>query len=649
MLALRTIVFSFLAFLALAIPALAQELLRSDLPDWVQKADRAEMPPELYRHVLDGQAFHMVDRQIRWHEGRKETYVRIAVEAANRSGLEAVATVSRDFDPAIETLTMVQLDVIRDGVATSLKGQVDADIFRRESNLESGIIDGTLTAFIQVPGIRVGDIIDAAFIWSSAPYFEGANLSGRMSLEYGVPVGSTRAILNWPADQPLSVLPQTGLGDLTETTLGDTRKLVWTYPATAPRQFDEDAPPEFDPYAVAAYSGLQSWGDIVDALSSYYDTPHDVPEAWASRVEALATQYDSDEDRAYAALRLVQDEIRYVGIEVGAGGYFARSPEKVVTDQFGDCKDKAVLLKTVLRALGLEATVALANLDYGYGLPQLLPGAGAFDHMITGVKLGEEWVWMDPTATHEGGRLASSLEPDYGYVLPLTPGTNDLVRIASADRPRYVQSVVETYTFTPLGMILAVETVKRGDSANRERAYWATTPIDDIKRRFTEFYARAYPGITTSVDPVHEDDRDDNAFVIREFYLLPRTALLDPNLQQDFPFRAQQPFSFIPEVMIGKRQAPLWMPHKIDYQHEIRVRNAPIEFRAPEAYTKANSAFDFRFKGEAWDGGNMDLHWEFTSQARSIEPDHVPEIVEDAREARDYQSIWWDLTPDEEG
>ena len=46
------------------------------------------------------------------------------------------------------------------------------------------------------------------------------------------------------------------------------------------------------------------------------------------KVDQIAADHATPDARAYAALRLVQDEIRYVSLSVGAGGYFARPPDR---------------------------------------------------------------------------------------------------------------------------------------------------------------------------------------------------------------------------------------------------------------------------------------------------------------------------------
>lgn len=625
----------------------AFDLPRGPTPDWVDVAAIGAFDSGLYRYIVDGKAYRLVDRQVRWADGRKDTYLRIAIEAANRAALESVATVTRDFDPASETLTMTRLDLIRGDRRTDMRDSATADIFRRETGLEEGIIDGTLTALVQIPDVRVGDIVDVAFIWSSTAYFDGADKADLIDLEYAVPVGLSRVVLNWPTTAPLILAPDQPGVARSETQTDETRRIEWRLPGRAPRQFDDDMPPEYDPYATVAYSGLSGWGDLVAALGPYYRQEYPLPVEWAEKLSAIKAAHDDDADRAFAALRLVQDEVRYVGLEVGAGGYFARSPETVVANGFGDCKDKALLLATMLRDLGLRSTVALANLDAGYGLADSLPSALAFDHMIAGVWLNGGWVWMDPTASYEGGAAGTALQPDYGYVLPLAEGTSDLQMIDQARRQRYSKVTTETHDFNFFGMLLAVETVKSGDAANSERAYWASTPIGEIARNYLTYYASSYPGIQSLQEPEMIDDRAANEVRIREYYLLPRDDLAAGDLTADFPFYAPQPFSIFPDAQIGERQAPLYVPHGLAIEHHIRVRGAPIEFVAPDPVEIENPAFAFRFSSDQWDGGNLDLNWSFASKSRTVPPAEVKGVIHDANAASAWRTFYWNLDPED--
>ena len=51
----------------------------------------------------------------------------------------------------------------------------------------------------------------------------------------------------------------------------------------------------------------------------------------------------------------MQRNIRYVAIEVGIGGFQPHPAADVFAHQYGDCKDKATLLSTMLKQIGIDS------------------------------------------------------------------------------------------------------------------------------------------------------------------------------------------------------------------------------------------------------------------------------------------------------
>ena len=119
--------------------------------------------------------------------------------------------------------------------------------------------------------------------------------------------------------------------------------------------------------------------------------------------ELVARSTEASEDRlslTQALCRHVSDEVRYVGLEFGVHGLRPYPPAEVFQRGFGDCKDKSLLLVTLLREAGLKAhlvtvmTTPLGNASLHPGSPSL------FDHAI--VYLDEEERFYDPTARYIG-------------------------------------------------------------------------------------------------------------------------------------------------------------------------------------------------------------------------------------------------------
>src|SRR5690606_31370017 len=129
-------------------------------------------------------------------------------------------------------------------------------------------------------------------------------------------------------------------------------------------------------------------------------------------VPELAARMDS-------AVALVQREVRYLGFEHGIGAYRPHPPDMVFNQRYGDCKDKSLLLVSVLRACGIRAAPALVNSVSGLSLNDQLPRPSLFDHCIVRAELDGKAHWLDPTMSHNGGNADQRYVPDFGYALVL--------------------------------------------------------------------------------------------------------------------------------------------------------------------------------------------------------------------------------------
>ena len=78
----------------------------------------------------------------------------------------------------------------------------------------------------------------------------------------------------------------------------------------------------------------------------------------------------------------VSQNIRYLGIYVGAGGFVPHDAQSILDNRYGDCKDHVVILESLLMAAGIDSSPALINSNSAYLLPRL-PTPGIFDHVIT--------------------------------------------------------------------------------------------------------------------------------------------------------------------------------------------------------------------------------------------------------------------------
>ncbi len=117
-------------------------------------------------------------------------------------------------------------------------------------------------------------------------------------------------------------------------------------------------------------------------------------------IRKLAMQLTADANSEIGKAKFLYDwvsrNIRYISTTVGDGGFVPRDSAYIFSRRFGDCKDHAVLLEAMLRAVGIESTAALINLGEAF---ELNPGPAAnnpINHVITYIPSLD--LYLDSTA-----------------------------------------------------------------------------------------------------------------------------------------------------------------------------------------------------------------------------------------------------------
>jgi transglutaminase-like putative cysteine protease len=124
----------------------------------------------------------------------------------------------------------------------------------------------------------------------------------------------------------------------------------------------------------------------------------------------------------------VQHDIRYVAIELGIGGIQPHSAPDVFSHRYGDCKDKATLVRSMLREIGVDSYHVVIHTQRG-SVTRDMPAHDGFNHVITAIKL--------PEGLNDPSLIATIQHPKLGKILFFDP-TNDLIPFGQL--PGYLQA-----------------------------------------------------------------------------------------------------------------------------------------------------------------------------------------------------------------
>ena len=114
----------------------------------------------------------------------------------------------------------------------------------------------------------------------------------------------------------------------------------------------------YDPQGTSA---INSWDDAGRMYHPIADPPETPDTGIAAQVETLVSEKTDTLSKIDVLYNYVSREIRYVAIEIGIGGYQPHPAPDVFKNKYGDCKDKATLLMSMLGHIGLRGYPALVG------------------------------------------------------------------------------------------------------------------------------------------------------------------------------------------------------------------------------------------------------------------------------------------------
>ncbi len=117
-----------------------------------------------------------------------------------------------------------------------------------------------------------------------------------------------------------------------------------------------------------------------------------------------------------AIAEFVQHDIRYVAIELGIGGWQPHPAPEVFSHRYGDCKDKATLMRAMLHEIGIDSYHVVINTERG-AVTRNTPAHHGFNHAIVAIKL--------PEGLKDPALVAVREDPKLGRILFFDP-TDDI-------------------------------------------------------------------------------------------------------------------------------------------------------------------------------------------------------------------------------
>lgn len=598
------------------------EVIMSKAPNWVsQQSFQVANLVDLH----SPSHYHLVDKQIKGGD-EKTSFSRYVYSLTDPSGIESNSNIRIRFNPAYESLRIHNISVQRRGKTVTTVKRDEIEVINVEDRQSSNIYSGEVEALVLLKDIRVGDVIDYSYsVIGNNPVF-GDKFSSGATIGWSIPVDNVYFSILMPKDQPLRYKVFNSPVKMRVSSEGEFNHYQLNV-INSPEIYEEDQLPSwYNPYPYVQVSEYSSWQEVANWANQLFDVDHQPSDELAEFIAELKTKPQLA--AINEAINFTQNQVRYLGLELGENSHRPHSPSETFNHRQGDCKDKSLLLSVLLKQLGIEAYPALVSTIKRDHLNDYLPTHSMFDHAIVQLTYNDTPYWIDPTITHQGAQLTSKYQADYGLALIVSNQTHDL----SSAKPssnltsdiNVVENIIAADYRSPVEW--TIRTTMSGREAEQLRYRIKSEGKTNLAKSYINYYAKRFPKIEALETIVISDDLASNQLTLIERYLVPDFWEIDEQLSAKFSLHADYPNQYVSMPKSIKREQPLAIFESINIDHKVTLQfPEDIDFSAEvedEIFDDAQIKFASKI---AYDQRLLSFHNILNAQQGYVDVDNVAE------------------------
>lgn len=354
---------------------------------------------------------------------------------------------------------------------------------------------------IPIRSLAVGDKLEFQYRMTQQKAEVANEFWGQENFGAGVVFLERTVEVHFPKQKRVTVYSPDHAPEISET--GDEKVYRWTGSQLRPTSAKGDDTISQDNKPPIAWTTFASWPALGEWYRELIAGRDAVTPAIQARADELTAGARSDTEKVRALYEYVSSHNHYIGIDFGVGRLQPHFAAEVMTNQYGDCKDKHTLLAALLHAKGFQTSAVLIGV--GIDLNEKVPSPAAFNHLITLVDVDGEKVWLDTTAEVAPYRaLLVTLRDKEALVVPSTgaaelrktpaelpfPATNSYQAKAELDKSGSLKGHID------VSLRGDAEIIMRAASRQIARAQW-----DQLSQNYQD--ASGFSGTTsaTALDP----------------------------------------------------------------------------------------------------------------------------------------------------
>ncbi len=606
--------FAFLLLLASSSESFAQVI--ATIPSWVETEDVSTVRDVDAKTIKGGYFYLVVEEQCNSIDF--QSFYRYATKVVSATGLESASQIEITFDPSYQKVLLHYIKIRRGDKIIDRTTDSGIKTLKEESERNSGILNGNSTLYANLSDIRTGDIIDYAYSIVGHNQIFGNYFGFDFWFAYSAPVGRIKARL---VTQPAALLSMAYKNCKVKpvVTNGRVKTYTWLVNNAQPILEESNVPESFTPYPQVQISNLKNWVEVKEWFSKLFKTGSYNDSKLRQLAASIKAKYPNDiEKQITAMVDFSQKSIRYSGNEMGIYSHKPHLPDYVITNLFGDCKDKSLFLHELLKQINITSYPALLNTTMRHAIKAENPSLNTFDHCILAILYKGKLVFVDPTNSFQSGSFLGRYIPNYEAALLIDGNEKVFTDIPSALHGK--TDIVEAFVVDSIGdAILTVESKYSGIQADKMRSYFSGYSLMEIQEVYRAFYLK-YASEVEVMDTVSSEEHENNLFTVWERYRLKKfwtkTDSSSNKVTKNFqPYGLTENMVFVTDII---RKYPLEIKYPIDVQQKIVVTLENGWDIPGRTITEDNKFFNYRYE-TAVNGDTLKLDYRYQSKT-----DYIP-------------------------
>ncbi len=370
----------------------------------------ADHPEEAIVWLLD-------DGVIRYDDqGRESRTYRKIVQVLKQEAVEPLSEQSFSYSPGHERMTINWIRVVKPNgeVISETPSHIqESDVPAR---MGDPVYSDRKVKRVSLTGLAPGTILDYSVTTEELKPFLPGDFFNSWLVNPEMTIVRSRYVVDVPASLDMRIREDNLNFPRQMKTVGNRKIYTWAT-GNIPRIKGERFAADSNGVRMTIMTGSPiTWAKIASWYAGNAKDRYTITPAVADKLSEVVKGAATREDSIRAIHRWIAQDIRYVSIALGLGGYQPRTPDDVIAKGYGDCKDKTTLFVAALDRMGVTAYPVLLN-SRG-GVLRELPTIEQLNHAIAAIKRGSTYQFVDLTAgLTPFGQLPYDEQGEFGLIV----------------------------------------------------------------------------------------------------------------------------------------------------------------------------------------------------------------------------------------